>query len=282
MTGKPVLSRLRRPEYTGARRCWSCTVVNAAILGVVAIALGFVVAPVAGVAVAVAGAATIWLRGYLVPGTPAVAPRLVAAVPGGERVFGKSPPAGRTGSLGASAGTPDGEQLLGVLVEAGVVDVDGEQVLLGSAFEAAWDDRMASLSSLSTDDLAGEVEDALTDVVRDESTVPDVRVVRDDDAGKAWVVLSTGERVVDETWVPRPVAIAETAALRQLAGSVDDSPIRRAGATSLRMFIEECPDCGTTVEESTAVSCCGGYYGEGVPEETLVCPACDVRLFTFD
>lgn len=72
------IDRLRRPEYTGENRCTPCTVLNvviaAALVGVAAVvtfsSAGLAAATVVGTAIAVVSGATIYLRGYLVPGTP--------------------------------------------------------------------------------------------------------------------------------------------------------------------------------------------------------------------
>ena len=65
--------RLRRPEYTGSNRCRACTVVNAAVLLVVAALVGLR-SPPAAAGVGAVGAAPIALRRYLVPFTPRFAP----------------------------------------------------------------------------------------------------------------------------------------------------------------------------------------------------------------
>jgi hypothetical protein len=283
MSGESALGAIRRPEHTGDRRCWPCTVVNVALLSVLAGVLAVAVSVVLASVVAVLGVGAIWLRGYFVPGTPAFAPRLVAAIPGGEALFDK-PATDSTsgdgperpeqaGSLDEAAETPDGEQLLGALVEVGVLEVDGEQVVLAPNFETDWQEAMGSLSALSTDDLAAEV--------REVAAAADTRVVRDD--GAEWIALGDGHNIAEEVWLTRPVAIAETAAVRRLPDVLDDPSARRAAASSLRMFLAECPDCSTPLEESTVMDCCGGYNGPSdVPEETLVCPNCDARLYTFD
>lgn len=138
-------SSIRRPEHTGENRCWPCTVVNVALVGAGATALALLASPAVGVAGAVVGLAAVWLRGYLVPGTPRFAPRLVAAVPGGERLFDRSdatdaphatadtdpdtatPPA-VGGSIADDGAFETGSDLLERLVEAGVLEVDGEAV----------------------------------------------------------------------------------------------------------------------------------------------------------
>ena len=66
-----VLERFRNPEYTGENRCFPCTVVNVAIALVCGIAIA-TVAPPLGAVVLVGSLVAIYLRGYLVPGTPAL------------------------------------------------------------------------------------------------------------------------------------------------------------------------------------------------------------------
>jgi hypothetical protein len=88
--------------------------------------------------------------------------------------------------------------------------------------------------------------------------------------------------VIDETWITRPVAIAEIAGFRAAGEFLSDEAIRLAAAQANRMFLDSCPDCGTELERGTDMPCCGGHTGPGEePAETLVCPSCEVRLFTF-
>lgn len=86
--------RFREPEYTGENRCMPCTVLNAALalaLTVAAAAFG----PVTALVVFVGSFASIYFRGYLVPGTPELTKRYLPA-----RVlalFGKAPEGPRDG-----------------------------------------------------------------------------------------------------------------------------------------------------------------------------------------
>lgn len=64
-----MLSRIRQPAYTGDNRCTPCTAVNFAIAAAVSVLVMVVSLPAAGV-VFVLSIGTIYLRGYLVPGTP--------------------------------------------------------------------------------------------------------------------------------------------------------------------------------------------------------------------
>ncbi|ACM58053.1 hypothetical protein [Halorubrum lacusprofundi] len=68
------------PEHTGENRCLPCTLVNAVGVAVVAGLLSRRRRSL-GLLASVLGGAAIWLRGYVVPGTPRFAPRLVAPLP---------------------------------------------------------------------------------------------------------------------------------------------------------------------------------------------------------
>ncbi|WP_394740473.1 hypothetical protein [Natronococcus roseus] len=88
------LGPVRRPEYTGENRCLPCTIVNVAIALVLAGTLGIVTTVPVG-AVALGGSlAAIYLRGYLVPGTPELTERYLPASV--LRLFGKEPIATRS------------------------------------------------------------------------------------------------------------------------------------------------------------------------------------------
>lgn len=70
----PVIERLRRPEYTGRNRCTPCTVVNVVLTLGADGALALVSLPLGAVSL-MAGLGAVYLRGYLVPGTPTLTKR---------------------------------------------------------------------------------------------------------------------------------------------------------------------------------------------------------------
>ncbi|ESS03425.1 MAG: hypothetical protein A07HR67_01823 [uncultured archaeon A07HR67] len=77
---RAVVDSVREPEHLGENRCLQCALVNAVGVGVAALLLARHRRSL-GLLVAVVGAAAIWLRGYVVPGTPRFAPRLVEPLP---------------------------------------------------------------------------------------------------------------------------------------------------------------------------------------------------------
>lgn len=277
-----VLAAVRRPEHTGERRCWPCTAVNLAVL---AVGCGGVVANgwlVPAVVLAAVGVGAVWLRGYLVPYTPQFAPRLVAPLPGdpfGVRatraldggspaVAGEGDPDGG-GTLAGEDGPPDPEAVLEVLAAADVVDVTEEAVSLDESVFADWEAEMAALRSLDDDDLAAAVAET--------STAARVDAVRPTE--RTWIVLADADRSPSsQVWLSPPVAVAETAAARALAGRLDDHGERLAAAAALRGFLDTCPVCERDLVETSTASCCGGQTT--TPERVLACESCDARLYT--
>jgi hypothetical protein len=84
-----VLTEARQPEYTGENRCVPCTATNVAIAAVLAIGLAFILVTPIGVVAFLASLVVIYLRGYLVPGTPELTKRYFP--PWLLALFGKEP-----------------------------------------------------------------------------------------------------------------------------------------------------------------------------------------------
>lgn len=285
------LQSLSRSEYTGENRCWPCTVLNALLVGLFCVVVGRRRRGLAVLGAAV-GAVAIYLRGYVVPYTPVFAPRLTDALglTSGHATPGsghRSPDHDGDASLlavgtGRDVDEAAGEELFGTLLEVGVLAAEGETVTLSAAVEERWEAEMADLRALG--------DDALAQATLDASAAVDAWPVADD----SWVTAVTGERryvvlsdgsdsVAGETWLERPVAIAETAAVRALEAEIDDPETRRRAASAMRVFLETCPDCGTELVETTTAVCCGASgSASNRPHEVLACPECDVRVHTFD
>ena len=250
MTG---VDALRRPEYTGPNRCWPCTGVNAVAV-VLASLVAAVVSGPAALVVLLAGAALIYFRGYVVPGTPAVAPRLVRRL-GLAPYFDHVAPGGTDGSHDRESDDLAGAEhepaaLLGAMLEAGVVveDDDGD-LYLADAFAAAWTDEMARLRDLDDDALAAATADVVP--FDAEGTVRFDGVSVEGDGGAVWL---------------RPVhAVADVAAVRAMARVGVDESVRAPAASPLRLFLPECPACGGPLAETTVVDGCGGTM---TPNET--------------
>lgn len=250
--------RLRRPEHTGENRCLPCTALNAAIVAVAATAISRRNRPLGVLALAL-GVALVWLRGYVVPGTPRFAPKLVDPLP---VEFDHESAAGvESGSL---ADDRDPEDMMRALVEAGVIVPDGEQLFLDDAFRTAWEGRMADLRELSGEELAGRTAAVSHDSV--------------EGAFHGERVLLAGDR---DAWLSPAVAIAETAAVETLADWGLSRDLRVQAAEPLRTFVRTCPVCGGRVTDTTLRNCCGGPGGvSGDPERAVrACADCDAVVF---
>ena len=116
------LERFRDPEYTGANRCVPCTVVNAAIAVAITLAAALL-GPVTALVVFVGSFASIYLRGYLVPGTPEFTERYL---PGRVlALFGKPPDGSREGWEGSGSVTVTDET---AAVTEGTGRVEGDSI----------------------------------------------------------------------------------------------------------------------------------------------------------
>ncbi len=276
----------------------------AAVVAVSALA-GIAFAPIAPL-VLLGGGVLVYLRGYVVPGTPRFAPRLVEPLPFDvgpgkrDRVesgsiadgVGREPAADGAGEPAAdgsgvpaeedsdaaadagsdhlaagSDGTADPEALLAALSEAGVLVVAGEELRLADDYREAFEERMAALRALDDAELADRAAAAAGDDLEGEVHGERIRI--------------GGDRPV---WLSRPVAIAEAAAAETLAGFDVPPEIRAAAARPLRTFVRTCPVCGGDVSETVRRDCCGGPGGvrrdPNLP--VLACEECSALVFEFD
>jgi len=257
MSTPGIVDRFRQPAYTGENRCTPCTVVNVAIAVVLAAALGVVVPPL-GVAVLLLSLSAIYLRGYLVPGTPELTKRYLP-----DRVlslFGKAP------DLPDPGETVDVEAYL---LDAGAVreTADGQDLELTDAFAAAWGERV--------------------DEVRDRPAAAAGDLLELDDPGVeerdgATVVTDGGDHVAD--WPSRAALLADLGAVEPLCARDPEWPTRSRAEqgrilAGLRLFVETCPDCGGTPElgEETVESCC-----RRAQVYTYECPDCEARLLEIE
>lgn len=287
---------LRRPEHTGANRCWPCTAVNAALVLLASAVLARRRRRLGAVVLAV-GAAAVGLRGYAVPYTPRFAPRLLKALPVDVPGLGHDRgPDGRTsGSLAGGTGEAavanaddaatggavpglgddvsdpsdlDGEAITAALFEAGAL-VGGEAVDLAPDLRADWESRAAALRDAGNAELARRTAAA--------APFPAVGSVDGE-----WVVVES-ESGDWATSLRRPVAIAETAAVEALAAAGVAERYRAPAARPLRLFLTTCPACGGPIEETTLANCCGGTMGfhDTPGTEVLACADCEAVLYEF-
>ncbi|ATW90156.1 hypothetical protein halTADL_3455 [Halohasta litchfieldiae] len=254
-----LLDSLREPAHTGSRRCWPCTALNGVLVGIAALLVGRRWRSLAGVVVLGVGGLLIALRGYVVPYTPTVAPRIVDRLPV-DIGFGHSQSTEPSESLAAA---DDPEALLGTLLAAGVL-VGDQQLYLDEEFADRWQREMATLRDRTDSEIAAGAAEAVP--FDAEPTVSGERL------------LVAGQR---DAWLSRPVAIAETAGIEALVSTGLDRETATSAVEPLRMFLPVCPDCGGTVDESTIRNCCGGTKGvyDQPDREVIACSDCGSILY---
>ena len=273
MVQVPVIERFRQPQYTGRNRCLPCTVLNVAITiasaGFLAGALVTVgwqpsMAGTMGLLLLGFGLATIYVRGYLIPGTPMLTARY--APDWVDRVFGEASdhPTDTDSSFDFDFDVESALSELGVVTECPDVD----DLCLTADFAAAWRRRQSEIdpTTVSTD--------AITRVFDVDSARIAVA-----DHGSARVVRLDGHRIGQ--WESPAAFVADLAAADVLADHDRgwhqlEWHHRGAVLNGLRLFLEQCPTCGdpVTLEQETVRSCCrsGTVYA-------VTCTGCGDRIF---
>lgn len=245
-------ARLRRPEHTGENRCRPCTVLNIGLAVAGALLVAELVSGRLGIVALGASLLLIYLRGYLVPGTPQITATYVP-----ERVlrlFGK-------GDSNTDAFTTT-DATIRPLLQAGVLTAarsDG-RLRPTAGFRESWREGVAQSSSTPT-----EVADALgaTDVTA---------------KGEASFVVD-GNRLV--RWESKAALVADLATAGELRTRFDDwetmdDAERTDLLTTARAFLPACPSCDgpVAVERQRIDPCCR-------PPFTVVrstCSECDTLL----
>ena len=243
-----AVDRLRQPEYTGTNRCTPCTAINlliaAAIAGVLAVLIPWV-----GVVAFVVFAGIIYLRGYLVPGTPTLTKRYLPASV--LRLFGKESPvdrsiAGKQVSVSPkdhdseSAGTVETLAAAGVVRRVGTDDID-----LASAFREEWRARIHAHREQPPEKADVRGMFGASEVSRH----GDHSFVVDGNTSVRW--RSEAALVADVT----AVSLLKARLNGWTAFGVDQ---QRSVLSSLRLCLERCPSCDgpLDVTEDRADHCC--------------------------
>lgn len=266
-----TLEQLRRPEYTGENRCVPCTTVNVAIALVVAGALAILSPPLGALALALSAAA-IYLRGYLVPGTPSLTKRyfpdrLLAKFDKGPAVGGVPEMDGTHGPdpLHEREAALDPER---TLLENGVVEpcADEDDLCLTESARSEW---RARISGQRGGNRAQQVAAFLeTDADRVDLTTTDGHVIVRRDGRLA------------ARWESDAALLADLAGMEVLEGRVPnwerfDLEDRSQVVSGLRAFVEDCPTCegSVSIDEETVESCCRSRDVYAV-----TCDDCGARL----
>jgi hypothetical protein len=289
-----VVDDLKQPEYTGENRCEPCTVLNLVIAAVV----GSLIARksrLGGLLAIAVSVALIYLRGYLVPGTPTLTKQYLP--PEVLRWFGKEPDPAVASGLSATDSTPTPDATgsapsstdstgrsresgdVATFDETDVAATEGEDDHAIVDLETFFLDHDVLEPCSDRDDLCltDAFETAWFDEIEplDESGVDVAAAVdafgfeADPDEFELETrdethILKAGARGAGR-WPSRAGLIADVAASRALETWIDDwdayDPETKGEVlNSLRMFLETCPSGGDVeMGEEVVESCCTSH-----------------------
>ena len=255
--------RLRQPEDTGENRCTPCTVVNL-VIAVVVSGLVATVFPPAAVVVFVVSVAAIYLRGYLVPGTPTLTKRYLpdSVLKLFDKYEPPEPPA-----------LDDDADIEAFLLDVEAVEEcrNGTDLCLTDEFAESWYGRIERLRDRDDErDSVAVLFDGL-DVDRDR--------VRIESYGDAYDAYIDDTRVGQ--WESRAAYLADIAAEaefreRHPAWERLGFDERTEVLGALRLWLERCPECDgpVTLGEDTVESCC-----RSIDVIAATCEDCGARVF---
>lgn len=245
---------LRNPRYTGANRCWPCTVVNVLIVaGIAGIAVIAGFRLVAGIVVVV-GLAAIVLRGYVIPGTPQFTQYLPDPV---LALFGKRQP---------EMTVPD--DIVAALEATEVLAETTGDIELVESFRTTYEERASELVD-DSDALAATIKQQFDDVT-------EIVTVRGMAGNERWLAQNDNETTLIQ-WEDRQIVAMDAAGAELLADRIDwhqrDLHEQQAALATLRRGARTCPDCRSDLEmdDGPDTVCCGGRSLTGA----LRCPSCE-------
>ena len=308
-----LIQSLKQPEYTGENRCTPCTIVNVCIAAVAAGAAATRgskrTGRLLGTAVFTVSVALIYLRGYLVPGTPTLTKRyfpdwvlawfdkepetgtgeFVPAddVGGAAAESTSSPAGGADSSQGQSEDAADATDADETPDEQFQEAVDPEELLLDFGVvqpcedvdDLCLTDEFVDDWQAATDDLEGDEVDV--EVVADLFDA-DPDAISVDGPDEAPIVEAEG--VGRQQWMSEGALQADASANAVLAAEHDrwtELPIqnRLSILKALRSFLQSCPVCGGSIEmgDEEVESCCRSFTVVAVS-----CTECDERFLEID
>jgi hypothetical protein len=264
MQFRRAVDAVRRPEYTGENRCRPCTLLNLALVAAAALGVGFLGEPTVAVAVAVLGVGLIYVRGYVVPGTPVLTQTLLPESVLRWFEHGASPGPDQSASHEDVAFDPET-----ALVEAGALEPcqDRDDLCLDSLFRTEWHSKM----SAAADDVDAALYHILPPSVDEPVAVEHRR--------ESVVARVDGATVAE--WPSRAAFVADAAGAATLEDADPNWPNRDFAERTrllagLRLWLDRCAVCDGHVQlgEDTVESCC-----RSVPVVAASCTSCGARIF---
>ena len=262
-----VLTSFKNSEYTGENRCLPCTVVNLLIAVAASVGVGVAVAAASALSAGLAAGGvvlglslvSVYLRGYLVPGTPELTKRYFP--PWLLELFGKGPDRSEYDS------DLDPEQ---ALQDVGALEPceTGDDLCLTDGFRDEWN---GEIERVKADDASRERLLELLDIDEGDVTFTEF--------GDAFQVL-LNDRAIGK-WESGGAFLADLGAANVLSRRYknwDEMPVEEQSQllNGLRLFIDTCPECGGVPEfgTDTVESCCSTHEVAAV-----ACTDCEARLF---
>lgn len=291
-----IIDNLHQPEYTGENRCGPCTVLNLIIAGL----LGSLIvrkSKLGGLAAVAISIGLIYLRGYLVPGTPTLTKQYLP--PRVLRWFGKNPnpeiargfggtetegPAARDVSRSSEANktttAPHNSARHSVPKTERTETAGPEQPSEASDLDVFFQEHGILEPCLDANDLCltesfetawfDEIE-PLADADITKSEVVEAFGIEADADQFDLMTRDEAHLLRSETgqigqWPSRPALVADVAASRVLVSWIPDwdsyDPDQKGRLlNSLRMFLETCPTTDEDIEigEEVVESCCSSH-----------------------
>lgn len=252
------LSQFQNPRYTGSNRCWKCTVLNTTLAAIMAGLLATANALVGVLAFAIS-LASIYFRGYLVPGTPRLTKRYLPS--NVLSWFGHTVTRRADGR---------GQSIESILLDAGAVHEGDDDLYIDPDFQSAWRSQIHDLRDTPDMDRLRAIG-GLPPAQLDQATVVT--------SGEG--VLAMVDSVQIAHWDSEGVFLADAAAARELQhrypgwGDLHfDERTQVLGG--LRLWLEWCPLCDGRValHQETVETCC-----DTVEVVVGSCEDCGRRLF---
>lgn len=266
-----MIDWIRQPEYTGRNRCVPCTALNLVIAAVVTVVFAAVWVPLGMAALAVSIAA-IYLRGYLVPGTPTITSRYFPDRV--LRLFDKQEGIADGGTVSGVELNDENDvsNLEAILLTSGVIEEceDVDDLCLTDGFRESWSNRIEETREQGRDKEKR---------ILSESIEVDADALSLEENGRLAVKLK-GDRIA--SWKSHAAFVADLAAEQELEVWCDSwkgmsERDRSRAIASLRVFLEDCPSCGgpVTPVEDNVDSCCR----KNLVNVTLECEDCGDVVF---
>lgn len=255
-----AIKSIQQPLHTGENRCFPCTVINITLAFVTSIVIALILMErtTEVISVVISGCAfvssviIVWLRGYIVPGTPTITKRYMPNKL--LRLFGKPSKElkPQIGGIGKSIKSVQ-INLQKILMEARAIEpcLDTDDLCLSGYFARQWDDTL---------DAIGEYPDP--EIVIDVFGFNFTNINFNEHGGA--VSVRSGNRLIGK-WPSRTALRIDIAGCQLLSSMVPDwgelTPHERSQIVAgLRIFLEKCPGGGPVkLQEETVESCCSSH-----------------------